>query len=41
MIDEFFARQQPAMKHCTDFRTTIEVVAKMAFRMFLGFYADV
>jgi len=41
MIDEFFARQLPTMKHCKDFRETMEVIAKMAFRMFLGFYADV
>jgi len=41
MIDEFFARQLPTMKHCREFRETMDVIAKMAFRFFLGFYADV
>ena len=42
MIDDFFARQRASNQvACRDFRTTMDVVAKQAFKMFLGVYADV
>jgi trafficking protein particle complex subunit 3 len=41
MTDEFFARQNPPMAHCRDFRTTIDIVSKLAFKVFLNITADV
>ena len=42
MIDDFFARQRSANQvACKDFRTTMDVIAKQALRMFLGVFADV
>ena len=42
MIDDFFARQKAANQvSCRDFRQTMDVLAKQAFKMFLGVYADV
>ena len=42
MIDDFFARQPPhSQQPCKDFRQTMDVLAKQAFKMFLGVYADV
>lgn len=42
MIDDFFARQKPSQqKPCKDFHTTMNVLAKEAFKMFLGVYAEV
>ena len=42
MIDDFFARQKAANQvACRDFRQTMDVLAKQAFKMFLGVYADV
>ena len=42
MIDDFFSRQkQNPPIACKDFQETMNVLAKQAFRMFLGVYADV
>ena len=42
MIDDFFARSRAQNQvPCKDFRQTMEVLAKQAFKMFLGVYADV
>ena len=42
MIDDFFSRQRQAQAGpCKDFQETMNVLAKQAFRMFLGVYADV
>ena len=42
MIDDFFARQNPKnVGACRDFKQTMDVLAKQAFRMFLGVYANV
>ena len=41
MTDEFFARQNPLMAFCRDFRTTIDIISKQAFKMFLNITADV
>ena len=42
MIDDFFSRQRSnAPIACKDFQDTMNVLAKQAFRMFLGVTADV
>ena len=41
MIDDFFARSKSANQTCKDFKQTMDVLAKQAFKMFLGVYADV
>ena len=41
MSDFFFAAQPSPMPFCTDFRQTMEVIAKVAFKLFLGVAADV
>jgi hypothetical protein len=41
MTDEFFARQNPPMAFCQNFRTTIDIISKQAFKMFLNITADV
>ena len=42
MIDDFFARQRSSNQvACRDFKQTMDVIAKQAFRMFLGVYANV
>lgn len=41
MVDEFFARSPSSQAPCSDFRTTIDVVAKQALRMFLNISAEV
>ena len=42
MIDDFFARQKSQnMAPCQNFKQTMDVLAKQAFKMFLGVFADV
>ena len=41
LIDEFYAKCQPGRGLCTSFRETVEVIAKEAFKMFLGIVCDV
>jgi len=40
MIDEFFARKKD-VQPCKDFHTTCHVIAKEAFKMFLGVEPDI
>ena len=41
IIDEFFAKSPPGRGLCRTFRETVEVIAKEAFKMFLGVTCDV
>ena len=41
MVDEFFAKSAPGRQVCKSFRETVEVIAKEAFKMFLGTTCDV
>ena len=41
LIDEFFAKSPPGRGLCQTFRETVEVIAKEAFKMFLGIVCDV
>lgn len=40
LIDEFFAKA-PSQGLCQDFKETSEIIAKQAFKMFLGITAEV
>ena len=41
IIDEFFAQSSPSRGVCKSFRETVEIIAKDAFKMFLGATCDV
>lgn len=41
MSDEFFARQSTPAAQCKDFRTTVDIISKQAFRVFLNITAEV
>ena len=41
MADEFFARQSTPQAQCKDFRTTVDIISKQAFRVFLNITAEV
>ena len=41
IIDEFFAKSPQGRGLCRTFRETVEVIAKEAFKMFLGVTCDV
>jgi len=40
IVDEFFAKS-PSQGLCHDFKETAEVLAKQAFKMFLGITAEI
>ena len=41
IVDEFFAKAPPGRGVCKSFRETVEVIAKEAFKMFIGVTCDV
>ena len=41
IVDEFFAKSPPGRGVCKSFRETVEVIAKEAFKMFIGVTCDV
>jgi trafficking protein particle complex subunit 3 len=40
MVDQFFSAQ-PQTEFCKDFKQTMEMIGKVAFKQFLGVYAEV